>query len=229
MPGCYHFTPRERQAPTDLQDPLFSSAPRHRARGRGRRGPAGNRRGDAAARRRVHQADPDAHRADHLHHDHRGHRADGPDEGRQPHRPARAALLRGRVHAGARHRPGRRQCPAAGVRPARDRQRGGHQGRRELRGSRRAQPRRCGLSAQHHPDDRGGRVRPRRHPPGAVRLDAHRHRAAVARRTRAAAGRHHRPAVEDALHGGGDRHARRADRLSRSAATASGRCSRSGS
>ena len=68
-----------------------------------------HRRGDEAARRRVHQADQDDHRADHLlHRRHRHRRHGGHEEGRARRRQG-AALLRGRHHARAGHRPGRRQ------------------------------------------------------------------------------------------------------------------------
>ena len=54
--------------------------------------------GDEAARRRLHQADQDDHRADHLLHGRRRHRRHGGhEEGRQDRR-LRAALLRDRQH-----------------------------------------------------------------------------------------------------------------------------------
>ena len=64
-----------------------------------------DRRGDEAARRRLHQADQDDDRADHLLHGRRRHRRHGGhEEGRQDRRPG-AALLRGRQHARAGRRP----------------------------------------------------------------------------------------------------------------------------
>ena len=54
------------------------------------------RRADEAARRRLHQADQDADRADHLLHRRARHRQHGGHEEGRPGRPQGAALLRGR-------------------------------------------------------------------------------------------------------------------------------------
>ena len=77
---------------------------------------AGNRRRDAAARRRLHQADSHADRADRLHDDRRRPGAGRRDEGGRPDRPARHHLLRDRLESRAGDRTGRRQRDRAGRR-----------------------------------------------------------------------------------------------------------------
>ena len=69
---------------------------------------------DQGARRRLHQADQDGDRADHLLHRGVGHRPyPGCQEGR-PHRRQGAGLFRDRLDVRAGDRPDRRQCGPAG-------------------------------------------------------------------------------------------------------------------
>ena len=94
-----------------VQDTLCSGADRDRARRAGRLAVArpGDQRLDQGARRRLHQADQDGDRADHLLHGGLRHLAHpGRQEGR-PRRRQGAGLFRGRLDLRADHRPGRRQ------------------------------------------------------------------------------------------------------------------------
>ena len=94
---------------------LRSGPDRHRARRAGRLAVAGpcDQRLDQGARRRLHQADQDGDRADHLLHRGIRHRAyPGCQEGR-PHRRQGAGLFRSRLHLRAGDRAYRRQCGQA--------------------------------------------------------------------------------------------------------------------
>ena len=97
-----------------LQVAVLPGDRRHRPRHPARPLLSGDRRGDEAAGRRLHQADQDDHRADHLLHGRRRHRRHGGhEEGRQDRRLC-AALLRDRQHDRADRRPRHRQRRAAG-------------------------------------------------------------------------------------------------------------------
>ncbi len=168
---------------------------------------------DQGARRRLHQADQDGDRADHLLHRRLRHRAyPGCQEGR-PHRRQGAGLFRDRLDLRAGDRPHRRQCGAAGRGLRRRAGRCGQGGR--LRQAGRSPEERRFLPA-HHSGHRGRRLRAGRNPPGAavldpVRLRAHGARRArpyhprVHRRRRARGVRRHRHRHE----GGADRRVRR--------------------
>ena len=101
-----------------VQGALCAGADRHRAR---RRSSAGcgrlrHQRLDQGARRRLHQADQDGDRADHLLHRGVGHR---PYPGRPEGRPGRrqgAGLFRDRLVLRAGDRPGRRQSGSSSAR-----------------------------------------------------------------------------------------------------------------
>ena len=151
-----------------------------------------HRRADEAARRRIHQADQDADRADHLLHGRPRHRQHGGHEEGRPGRLQGPALFRGHDHDRPDHRPDHRQSLAARRRHERRPDDLGHQGDRHLhRQGRRAEHRR--VPAAHHPGHRGRRLRRGRDPAGAVLRDPVRLRAALAGREGQAAARHHRP------------------------------------
>ncbi len=141
---------------TLVQDPLCPGADRHPARRHCRLALARSRhqRLDQGARRRLHQADPDADRADHLLH---GRFRHFPYPGRQQGRPGRrqgAGLFRDRLLLRADARPDHGQFG-----PDRPRACG------EARCRRGRQLRQAGRSAevgrfrsQHHPRQRGRRA-----------------------------------------------------------------------
>ena len=173
-----------------VQDPLRSGVVRDPARDRGRLAVAQScdQRLDQGARRRLHQADQDGDRADHLLHRRLRHFAyPGRPQGR-PRRHQGAALFRDRLVLRADHRPGDGQFDPG--RP-RARRKAGRRRRRQLRqAGRGAEVGR--FRPQHHSRQRGRRVRARRHPAGAAVRDPVRLRADGARRARPPAARHHR-------------------------------------
>ena len=174
-----------------------------------------HRRLDEAARRRLHQADQDADRADHLLHRGARHRQHGGHEEGRPRRREGADLLRGDDDDRADHRPRRRQRLAARRRHEHRPRRARHQRDRHLhRQGDRAEHRR--VPAAHHPGDRGRRLRRGRDPAGAADRRAVRLRAALARRAGQAAAVDHRPDGARLLRhrrhrdeGGADRRVRR--------------------
>ena len=118
---------------------LSAGADRDRRRHRARTFLSGARRADEAVGRRLHQADQDADRADHLLHRRARHRQHAGHEEGRPRRPQGAALLRGHDHAGVDRRPDRHQRAAARRRHERRRQDARHQGdpalRRQVQGA----------------------------------------------------------------------------------------------
>ena len=153
-----------------VQGSLCSGADRHRARRAGRLAVARpcDQRLDQGARRRLHQADQDGDRADHLLHRGLGHRPyPGCQEGR-PHRRQGAGLFRDRLDLRAGDRADRRQCGPAG-RGLRRRDGRCDQGRRLRQAGRGAEERR--LLPAHHSRHRGRRLRAGRNPAGAAVLD----------------------------------------------------------
>ena len=138
-------------------------------------------------------------------------RPHGRDAGSRTHRPPGAALFRGGVHAGARHRHGRRQRSPAGQRPHDRSGVARHEDRVDLHGGvERADDDR--LHPQRHPDDGLRRLHEGRDPAGAALLGPLRAGSAVTRQERRAAGRAARSDREDAVRDCRDHHAAGADR-----------------
>ena len=106
-------TRRRRVERSDILASLCAGAHRNRDRHPAGAFLSGYRRGDEAARRRLHQADQDADRADHLLHCGARHCQHGGHEEGRPGWPKGADLFRDRDDAGADRRPDRRQYPAA--------------------------------------------------------------------------------------------------------------------
>ena len=158
-----------------------------------------DRRGDEAAGRRLHQADQDDHRADHLLHGGGRHRRHGGhEEGRQDRRPG-AAVLRGRQHHRAGRRAGDHQHRAARRR---------HERRREPRSTPRRSPPTpspgkmqgtIDFLLQRDPEHGGRRLRQGRDPAGAAVRGDVRLRAAQVRRARHAGVRLHREVLARAV------------------------------
>src|ERR1022692_1298115 len=147
---------------------VFSRNPGNRpGRAAGRVLPA-RRRIDETAGRRVHQADPDDDRADHLLHGRGGDREYRRHEKAGARGPQIAAVLRGADHGGVADRTDGSQDRAAG---RGDECQSGHAGRQGRRAVCRAGKgtARGGFSAEHRPRHGDQRLRAGRYSAGAVR------------------------------------------------------------
>ena len=199
------------QAYERAQESLRAGADRDRARrgARHRQPRAGP--GDASARRGIHQAREDDHRAGDLPHGGARHRQDGRPQARRPDRHQGADLLRGGDDARARRGPGRVERAPAGrghEHPARVARCGG--GRRlQERGARAGRQR---FRAKDHPGHRGRCIHGRRALAGPVRRAAVRPRPDRARTARPPRAAPVRGAERGRVRRRRDHHARRAHR-----------------